>query len=202
MRRIPLTPDELLALVDRVLAGDPDAIATFFSKEVLGGVLWALAHKWSRYLGPPLYEPDDLFLEAAEKLSADQFAALRSWRRDPQCHLVHWVTQVVNNHCKNLLRRRMLEQSIFTALPEGWDPPANGSDPLVEHAIGCIQQLPQQAREVIELFLDGYSHEEIARKLSLTVTAVTVRRHRALKAASDLARRDYPDLFDGEGESR
>jgi RNA polymerase sigma factor (sigma-70 family) len=184
-------------LVDALSEGNEEAINFFFSERGCARLLHKLARDWAQRVNSPLDEAGDLFTEAALKLAASKFAALRVWRRNPNCHLVHWISRVVINHFKNVARRRNKERAVLTTLLDEWTCPlADRMSALRLQAIfDAMESLRPADREVIEFVLQGYSIEEIAAALQISFSAANARRHRALQALRQRVRRDNPDLF-------
>jgi RNA polymerase sigma-70 factor, ECF subfamily len=125
------------------------------------------------------------------------------------CQLSTWLHRIVVNTALMKLRsrRRKPEESIEVLLPafqadghhveqfSDWGAPA---DRLLEQkearatVRACIQQLPQNYREVLMLRdIEELSTQEVADALSMTPTAVKVRLHRARQALSTLLRNEY-----------
>jgi RNA polymerase sigma-70 factor (ECF subfamily) len=125
------------------------------------------------------------------------------------CQLSTWLHRITVNTALMRLRsqRRKPEESIEALLPafqddghhveqfSDWSAPA---DRLLERkqtramVRSCIQQLPENYREVLILRdIEELSTQEAAEMLSMTQTAVKVRLHRARQALSTLLRKEY-----------
>lgn len=85
-----------------------------------------------------------------------------------------FLTKVTINRCKNLLSAAKrqnavpLDEAVFLAQPEDRD---------VFHA---VMELPEKYRTVVSLhYFEGYSFREISELLHISVSAVSMRSHRA-----------------------
>jgi RNA polymerase sigma-70 factor (ECF subfamily) len=137
--------------------------------------------------------------DAGEAEDAAQEAFLRTYRNikryDPDRKFVTWVLSIASNHCIDRLRKRRLTFLSLEKTPEIWE----GSDPkpgpegsledleLKEQVQDMLTDLsgPDRAAILLRYWYD-YSYEEIAETLSLSVSAVKSRLHRARR---DLAER-------------
>jgi RNA polymerase sigma-70 factor (ECF subfamily) len=189
-------PDET-TLVARLRNGDPLAFEMLV--RMFGGRLLAVARRFVRN------EQDAQDIVQSAYLSA--FRAFGQF--EGQCQLSTWLHRIVVNTALMRLRsqHRRPEQPIDDLLPAfqedghhmeqfpDWSVPA---DRLLEQketralVRGCIARLPDNYRTVLVLRdIEELSTEAVARRLSMTPTAVKVRLHRARQALSTLLRREF-----------
>jgi RNA polymerase sigma-70 factor (ECF subfamily) len=130
--------------------------------------------------------------ESGEAEDAAQETFLRTYRNikkyDPNRKFITWVLSIASNHCIDRLRKRRLTFLSLEATPEIWE----GSDPetgpegsleeleLQEQVQEMLTELngPDRAAILLRYWYD-YSYEEIAEALTLSVSAVKSRLHRA-----------------------
>ena len=120
-------------------------------------------------------------------------------RYDPDRKFVTWVLSIASNHCIDRLRKRRLTFLSLDKTPEIWE----GSDPEsgpestfedrelqadVQEMLGTLNA-PDRAAILLRYWYD-YSYEEIADTLTLSVSAVKSRLHRA--------RRDLAEGWQGQ----
>lgn len=119
---------------------------------------------------------------SADAEDAVQEALLRAWSRrhtlrDP-AHFGTWLTRILINECKTLLRRRK-RQSTMPELPEIAVAPPDEQAMMLRNALFA---LPDKYRVPLVLFLlEGYSQQEIASMLILPLSTVKTRVARAKK---------------------
>ncbi len=165
----PRKREELVALSDARLAaalaaGDIDAMDVLFSR--YSGLAYALA---LRILGDPARAED-----------AVQDAFVRLWKRVSTFDVARgslrtWLLTVVRNCAIDILRgsqreREELELHVeLRAEGEGSNPWREVARSLERQAVrDALGALPREQRQAIELaFYGGYSHQEIARIVSI-----------------------------------
>jgi RNA polymerase sigma-70 factor (ECF subfamily) len=143
--------------------------------------------------------------ESGEAEDAAQETFLRAYRNikkyDPDRKFVTWILSIASNHCIDRLRKRRLTFLSLDKTPEIWE----GSDPepgpegsledreLQEQVQGMLADLngPDRAAILLRYWYD-YSYEEIADTLTLSVSAVKSRLHRA--------RRDLAEGWQGHAK--
>jgi RNA polymerase sigma-70 factor (ECF subfamily) len=100
-----------------------------------------------------------------------------------------WLYTIGINRARNFLRKRNVEKR---SLSETWEefltpgcfvPSAEKTDPLDVHCLQqALLQLPFEYREAVMLhYREGFSMEEIARSLQLSVSGAKMRVHRGLE---------------------
>lgn len=113
---------------------------------------------------------------------AVQDALMKAWEKQgtlrDQGQFRPWLTQILENQCKNMLRRR--KRLSFYPLEEGTV--AVEMSPEAWHVHDAMLHLKPEQRMVMTLFyLDGYSIAEIAETLGRPVGTVKTRLHSARK---------------------
>lgn len=140
-----------------------------------------------RMMGAPQPAEDmtqEVFLRAYERLGT--FDSTRPFGP--------WIRTIAANHCLNNLKRK---QPVLVSLDEPQaqtpaDPHANPEAHAIRREQAdvvrrAIQQLPPQARAIIELrHFQGLSYEEIASELGLSISAVKSRLFRARKELAEI----------------
>jgi RNA polymerase sigma-70 factor (ECF subfamily) len=137
--------------------------------------------------------------EAMEAEDAAQETFLRAHRAlhryDPTRRFVTWLLSIASHHCIDRLRRRRLRTiSLDTLLPsqEKPDPDPGPESSLVareQEALmrEVLQELGDKDRAAVVLrYWYEMSYEEIGHTLSLTVSAVKSRLHRARREMAEL----------------
>lgn len=111
-------------------------------------------------------------------------------RYDPDRPFVNWILSIASNHCVDRIRRRRLRLLPLEAMHVEMDAAGRGGGPegaLVDaereaQVRGMLDGLGAKDRAAVILFYwYDMSYEEIAETLSLTVSAVKSRLHRARK---------------------
>jgi RNA polymerase sigma-70 factor (ECF subfamily) len=130
------------------------------------------------------YEAED----AAQETFLRAYKYLK--RYDPSRSFATWLLSIASHHCIDIIRKRRMRLVPIEALP-GETLPDPGLTPEMEVRLGEDQQAmqdllqelsPTDRSAVILYYWYEYSYEEIAQTLSLTVSAVKSRLHRARKA--------------------
>lgn len=96
-----------------------------------------------------------------------------------------WLIRVTVNRCCDLLRRRKIRS--YVSLDE--IPETAAEDAALESSdvIHCLSKIPEKNRAAIVLHhLEGFSVEEVARMLGVSVSAVKMRLARGREAMKDL----------------
>jgi len=103
---------------------------------------------------------------------------IRSLQNDE--YFATWITRILINECKNILRRRRTRPQ---ALPEQMPEKAQADHPELREA---ILALPLNLRMPLVLhYMEGYSVKEISAMLRLPQTTVNWRLHSARKVLRD-----------------
>jgi RNA polymerase sigma-70 factor (ECF subfamily) len=131
--------------------------------------------------------------QEAEDAAQETFLkAYRNLRRyDPTRPFVNWILSIASNHCIDRIRRRRLQFAPLEALAasgtEGGDPEPGPEAALIEvereaQVRRMLDGLGSKDRAAVILFYwYDMSYEEIGGTLSLSVSAVKSRLHRARK---------------------
>ena len=157
-------------LVSRAQAGRLDAFEELVRRHRLGTFRVAL-----RMLG-----------DEGDAEDATQDAFVQAWRKlggfRADAAFSTWMYRIVSNRCLNMLRARRQTEP----LPERHEAPASRPDRIaearwqVEDLKRAILRLtPEQRAPLVLRELQGFSYEEIAEALELSIPAVKSRLHRA-----------------------
>ena len=140
--------------------------------------------------------------EAAQEAFLRAYTHLRSY--DPQRPFRSWLLSIASHYCIDRLRRRRITWLSFedeiaapggpTKLTEGWLTSASPNPEAVvaqKEREKQIQQLlaalsPTDRAAITLRYWYDYSYEEIGETLSLTVSAVKSRLHRARRALANM----------------
>jgi len=140
--------------------------------------------------------------EAAQEAFLRAYTHLRSY--DPQRPFRSWLLSIASHYCIDRLRRRRITWLSFedeiaapgrsTELTEGWltsDSPNPEAVVAQKEREKQIQQLlaalsPTDRAAITLRYWYDYSYEEIGETLSLTVSAVKSRLHRARRALANM----------------
>ena len=122
----------------------------------------------------------------ADCLDAVQEAVFRGWMKKGSLReagqLEVWLTRILVNECRDMLRRRKREPlALVTDIPE--------SDSLCEdlHLRQALRRLPEKYRLLLVLHhLEGYSVEEVSMMLGIPKKLVVSRLHQARRALRNL----------------
>lgn len=113
----------------------------------------------------------------ADAQDAVQQALENAWRHRRRVNadfFAPWLTRIVINTCKSLLRQK--KRLIVTDRMEAFDRTSPPSDPSLRDA---LERVPYHYRMPLLLhYLEGFSLEEIARMLHLPLNTVKSRLHR------------------------
>ncbi len=130
--------------------------------------------------------------EAEDAAQETFFKAYRALKRyDPTQRFVNWLLTIASNHCIDRLRRRRLRIVSLDSLPPWNTPraPESGleSQLLREEQGEVLHRLlgrlsPVDRAAVVMRYWNDLSYEEIAQVLSISVSAVKSRLHRARKS--------------------
>jgi RNA polymerase sigma-70 factor (ECF subfamily) len=130
---------------------------------------------------------------AGDAEDAAQEAFLRAYkslgRYDPKRSFPTWLLSIASHYCIDQLRKRRFTSYSIDDDDYAWlEPPDPGPDPesslntreKQEQVQGLLEKLnPKDRSAVIMRYWYNYSYEEIAEALSLTISAVKSRLHRA-----------------------
>lgn len=177
---VPAGPPAAPALLARVAAGDPSAVRECVAE--FGGLVWALARRWS----PDPMEAEDAVQEIFFDLwrSAARFDPARASERG-------FVSVVARRRLIDRARKRRREVAL-EEWPETFD--VAGSDPDVAETVSTavaaeaiLARLSPVQRQLLERhLLHGRTHDEIARETSLPLGTVKSHIRRGLMQARAL----------------
>ena len=96
-----------------------------------------------------------------------------------------WLIRVTVNRCCDLLRRRKIRSHV--SLDEIVEMAAESAEPEVSDLMHTLSKIPEKNRGAIVLHhLEGFSVEETAKMLGISVSAVKMRLARGREALKDL----------------
>jgi len=152
-----------------------------------------------RMLGDPL--------EAEDAAQESFLRAHRNLRRyDPERKFASWMLSIASHHCIDRLRRRRLQIVSMEDLLPGQEKPTPDPGPedrfvrleMQEQVKVMLSSLSAVDRAaVILLYWYDYSYEEIGSVLSLSISAVKSRLHRARRELATNWQAQHPGLAQG-----
>lgn len=181
-------PADELGLVNRVLAGDPAAEREFYDAHVDG--IYRLAY---RVTGDA-----ELARDFTQEAFVRAFDRLDQWRGEAS--VATWLRRVAMSVVLNGLERTRtraaretpLEDIENEATPMDGDADAETRE-LKERLAAAIGALPASQRGVVMMHdIEGFTHQEIAESLGITVSSSKVRLFRA-RAQLRLALSDFAE---------
>jgi RNA polymerase sigma-70 factor (ECF subfamily) len=167
----------------QALRGNEDAFARLV--ESYQGPVYNLCH---RMLGDPVEAEDaaqETFLKAYRSLG----------RFDMDRKFINWILTIASNHCVDRLRRRKISLISFEELLPSTFMSDKASGPessmMAQQEQDAIQVIlkelsPKDRAAVVLKYWYEMSYEEIAESLSLSVSAVKSRLHRARRELASL----------------
>jgi RNA polymerase sigma-70 factor (ECF subfamily) len=173
-----LDKHQLRPLLERVTAGDADALNELFTR--LRPYLHALVR---RTLGPDWKDASDVVQSSLRRINEHLDDILQD---DPTVpHLLAWIKKIVRNRAIDEARKRGTapatgQGSYLDVLPGREDPVARDRRAL--GVMAALERLPERQRQVVELhYFDRLRDAEISTRLGGSVAAIRVLRCRALK---------------------
>ena len=163
------------AWIDQAVQGNPEAFASLI--ELYQNPVYNLCY---RMLGDP-----DEAEDAAQECFLRAYRGMR--RYDRQRPFSTWLLAIAAHYCIDLMRKRRYTILSYDELPQ-LDPPDLSPGPetalILRENQQRVQSLlaaldPQDRAAVVMRYWYDLSYEEIAESLSLTVSAVKSRLHRA-----------------------
>lgn len=153
----------------------------------------AFAHLVERYQKPVFNLCYRMLGNAGDAEDAAQESFLRAYRSleryDQKRPFATWLLSIASHYCIDQLRKRRFTSFSIDDEDHAWlEPPDPGPNPEMSVSIGekqaQVQALledlgPKDRSAVIMRYWYNYSYEEIGEALSLTVSAVKSRLHRA-----------------------
>lgn len=176
------SPQEI-QIIDLLRDGDEKALALIYDH--YGSVLYGLCLK--------------MLFSAVDAEEAFQESIYKIWRASAsfdanKAGLYAWMISITRNHCIDALRKKERRPQIHSG---DSDVTLNNEKSAVKLAVdhlgleSQVDRLREEDREVLELsYYQGYSHGEIAEKLSLPVGTVKSRVRKAIQDLRLLLRRE------------
>ena len=135
-----------------------------------------------------------LFLQFALKYIADeevckdivQESFINYWKQDrnfdDEIALKAYLYKSINNSCLNQLRHRNIRKRYFESLPKDWESEDYFMENVIKEEVASIvfqeiNKLSETSRKILFRALEGYSNEEIAVELGVSIN--TVKTHKA-----------------------
>ncbi len=161
--------------IDRAVSGDPEAFSRLI--ETYQNPVHNLCY---RMLGDP-----DEAEDAAQESFLRAYKGIR--RYDRERSFSTWLLSIAAHYCIDLMRRRRYATLSYDELPQ-LDPPDLNPGPemslILSESQRRVQALlaslsPQDRAAIVMRYWNDLSYEEIGEALSMTVSAVKSRLHRA-----------------------
>ncbi|MBI4787358.1 MAG: sigma-70 family RNA polymerase sigma factor [Chloroflexi bacterium] len=163
-------------------------------RRLCAGESWAMAVLYDRY--------DRLVFSLALKILRDRSAAeevvqevfVKVWRRarDYQAERAKfssWLARIAHNHAIDKLRQRntlpyMTSDEHAAQIVDVGPTPHDMAEQQLDHRriVAALDQIPGEQRRAIELaYFDGFTHQQIARKLGTPLGTVKTRIRRGMQ---------------------
>ena len=162
-------PDtELARRIAAAAAGSPDALAWLYHAYV------ADVHRIAARLSGSIADAEDIVQDIFVGLPF----ALRRYAEHGR--FAHWLGRITVRTTLNRLRARGRRAEIDIAAIADLHDPSTERHEAQRQLVDAISKLPPALREVFVLHeLEGYSHQDIAELREISVSASTMRLHRA-----------------------
>lgn len=189
-----MSPEEEQQLVGRVLAGERAAIVTFYEhyKRIIYKTIRSYAFVSDG-------DVEDQFHRFFERLMADDWQRLRSWRMESR--LSSYLVTLARNSMTDQYRRQRPTLNDDT-LAEMHDSSVEDQEQalsrkqLEREMTDAIDELPEREQDIVRRILDGSeSREEIAASLGMNTNALYQAFNRAQKRLIRSMREKHPYLF-------
>ncbi|MBC5620082.1 sigma-70 family RNA polymerase sigma factor [Butyricimonas hominis] len=135
-----------------------------------------------------------LYLQFALKYIADedvckdivQEAFINYWKQEnsfnDEVALKAYLYKSIHHGCLNQLRHKSIREKYFESLPEDWESEDYFMENVLKEEVASIvlkeiNNLSETSRDILLRSLEGYSNEEIANELSVSIN--TVKTHKA-----------------------
>lgn len=190
-----LTRDEEKDLADRFVLGDSKAQRMFFDQ--FKNLIYSTINKFSFV---EKNEIDDYFNEFFIRLVVDDYKRIRQW--DQRSRLSTYLVTLLRNYLIDEYRKKKKNQAVTDddeQLPSSED--NIYIQELLEYVRKAMDSLSERDREIINRkLLEDETPKEIADALGITKDAYYVALNRANKRLIKLLKKDYPQLFHGNGD--
>ena len=142
--------------------------------------------------------------DEAEDVVQEVFMKLLNWDEsfDNEEHLKHYLYKAVRNSCLNQIKMTGIRSDILGAIQKDTEEDENNFFENVVRAevyqeiMDAIQELPTECGRVFRLaYVDGFSNEEIATQLSISVNTVKAQKNKAKIQLREKLKGLYPILF-------
>jgi len=123
--------------------------------------------------------------DIAKEIVADAFLNLWTNRESVESlrEVVRYLKLIIDNKCSDYLRRKDKERKFLNDI-ESISPTIEFNE--IEYKTGlvsiedAVKKLPERQRSVIQLYAEGYSASEIAKKMEISMQLVRVSRSKAI----------------------
>ena len=111
-------------------------------------------------------------------------------------HEKAWFVRVTINRCLDLLRRKKVRNHIpIDEIAETLAQPDDGTAALAAEVTGYLAEIPEKNRSAVVLhYLEGYSVEEVAQMLDISVSAVKMRLSRGRDALKSVMAKEEKNV--------
>ncbi|MFR6542467.1 MAG: RNA polymerase sigma factor [Butyricimonas virosa] len=142
--------------------------------------------------------------DEAEDVVQDVFMKLLNWEEsfDNEEHLKHYLYKAVRNSCLNQIKTTGIRSDILESIQKNAPEDENNffvnvvRAEVYQEIMEAIQELPTECGRVFRLaYVDGFSNEEIATQLSISVNTVKVQKNKAKIQLREKLKGLYPLLL-------
>ncbi len=142
--------------------------------------------------------------DEAEDVVQEVFMKLLNWDEsfDNEEHLKHYLYKAVRNSCLNQIKMTSIRSDILGSIQKDTEEDENNffvnvvRAEVYQEIMEAIQELPTECGRVFKLaYVDGFSNEEIATQLSISVNTEKVQKNKAKILLREKLKGLYPVML-------
>ena len=142
--------------------------------------------------------------DVAEDVVQEVFIKLLNWDEsfDNEEHLKHYLYKAVRNSCLNQIKMTGIRADILESIQKNTPEDENNffvnvvRAEVYQEIMGAIQDLPTECGRIFKLaYVEGFSNDEIATQLSISVNTVKAQKNKAKIQLREKLKGLYPVLL-------
>ena len=142
--------------------------------------------------------------DEAEDVVQEVFMKLLNWNEsfDNEEHLKHYLYKAVRNSCLNQIKMTGIRADILESIQKNTPEDENNffvnvvRAEVYQEIMGAIQDLPTECGRIFKLaYVEGFSNDEIATQLSISVNTVKAQKNKAKIQLREKLKGLYPVLL-------